>query len=92
MEGGCGDRHLFDFVITHEGRIFRSWLTMFIDMRSRKITGKFVAWFNSQWNHSGQGMDGRTPGDVFTCNLEVKREMPEAMCKAVFPATVFPLL
>jgi transposase InsO family protein len=39
MEWGCGDHHLFDFVITHEGRIFRPWLTMFIDMRSRKITG-----------------------------------------------------
>ena len=39
MEWGCGDHHLFDFVITHEGRIFRPWLTMFIDMRSRAITG-----------------------------------------------------
>jgi transposase InsO family protein len=39
MEWGCGDHHLFDFVIMHEGRIFRPWLTMFIDMRSRKITG-----------------------------------------------------
>jgi hypothetical protein len=29
----------FIFVIKHEGRIFRSWLTMFMDMRSRKITG-----------------------------------------------------
>jgi transposase InsO family protein/transposase len=39
MEWGCGDHHLFDFVIKHNGRIFRPWLTMFIDMRSRKITG-----------------------------------------------------
>ncbi|MDR0487078.1 MAG: hypothetical protein LBG91_02405, partial [Treponema sp.] len=39
MEWGCGDHHLFDFVIKHEGRIFRPWLTMFTDMRSRKITG-----------------------------------------------------
>ena len=37
MEWGCGDHHLFDFVIKHEGRVFRPWLTMFIDMRSRKI-------------------------------------------------------
>ena len=39
MEWGCADHHLFDFVISHSGRIFRPWLTMFIDMRSRKITG-----------------------------------------------------
>jgi hypothetical protein len=39
MEWGCADHHLFDFVITHEGRICRPWLTRFIDMRSRKITG-----------------------------------------------------
>jgi transposase InsO family protein len=34
-----GMHHIFDFVIKHEGRIFRPWLTMLIDMRSRKITG-----------------------------------------------------
>jgi hypothetical protein len=45
---------------------------------------KFVAWFNGQWNHSGQGMDGQTPDAVFAANLEVKREMPEAMRKYVF--------
>jgi transposase InsO family protein len=39
MEWGCGDHHLFDFVIKHKGRIFRPWLTAFTDMRSRKITG-----------------------------------------------------
>jgi len=39
MEWGVGDHHLFDFVIKHKGRIFRPWLTAFIDMRSRKITG-----------------------------------------------------
>jgi transposase InsO family protein/transposase len=227
MEWGCGDHHLFDFVIIQGGRIFRPWLTAFIDMRSRKITGwhidiipntltimrafsmsvetcglfdnllidngkdfksewfagsawkerrtrpeqetldliegvlhdcgtkahfatpyrgqskpierffrtvielfskqqkfyvgsntatrpdeaklywgkingrdrievtytleqlradwsRFVTWFNSSWQHSGQGMDGKTPDDVFTANLEVKREMPEAMRKYVF--------
>jgi transposase InsO family protein len=227
MEWGCGDHHLFDFVITHEGRIFRPWLTMFIDMRSRKITGwhidvvpntltimrafsmsveacglfehllidngkdfkskwfagstwkerhtspeketldliegvlhdcgtaahfatpyrgqskpierafrtvielfsksqdtyvgsnttdrpedtklfwgkingrdrievsytlaqlrndfaEFVTWFNSEWEHSGQGMDGRTPDAVFAASLEAKREMPPAIRKYVF--------
>jgi transposase InsO family protein len=227
MEWGCGDHHLFDFVIKREGRVFRPWLTMFIDMRSRKITGwhidvvpntltimrafsmsvgtcglfenllidngkdfrsawfaggswrerrarperetldliegvlhdcgtkahfatpyrgqskpierafrtiielfsrerefyvgsntvdrpadtklfwgkingrdrvdvtytlaelrddfaKFVAWFNSQWKHTGQGMDGQTPDAVFAENLEERREMPEAARKYVF--------
>jgi transposase InsO family protein len=39
MEWGVGDHHLFDFVIKHQGRIFRPWLTMFMDMRTRQITG-----------------------------------------------------
>jgi len=39
MEWGVADHHLFDFVVTHKGRIFRPWLTAFMDMRSRKITG-----------------------------------------------------
>jgi transposase InsO family protein len=227
MEWGCGDHHIFDFVIIHEGRIFRPWLTMFIDMRSRKITGwhidvvpntltimrafsmsvescglfenllidngkdfksrwfagsawkerrtspekdtldliegvlhdcgtkahfatpyrgqskpierafrsiielfskekdtyvgsntidrpadtrlfwgringrdrievtyslaqlredfaKFVTWFNAAWEHSGQGMDGRTPDAVFAANLEAKREMPQELRKYIF--------
>ena len=227
MEWGCGDHHLFDFVIKHEGRIFRPWLTMFMDMRSRKITGwhidvvpntltimrafsmsvetcglfenllidngkdfksawfagnkwkerhtrpeketleliegvlhdcgtkahfaipyhgqskpierafrtiielfskerdfyvgsntatrpdeaklywgringrdrievtytlnklrddfaKFVVWFNAEWKHSGQGMEGATPDYVFFAHLKTKREMPEEMRKYVF--------
>ena len=227
MEWGCGDHHLFDFVIKHNGKLFRPWLTAFIDMRSRKVTGwhidvvpntltimrafsmsvetcglfdnmlvdngkdfkstwfagneakikrtrpekeilrliegvlhdcgtkahfttpyhaqakpierffrtvielfskrqatyvgsntsdrpadtklfwakingrdkievtqtlegireefaKFVAWFNAEWNHSGQGMDGATPDTVFAANLHERREMPEQMRKYVF--------
>ena len=42
MEWGCGDHHIFDFVITHEGRIFRPWVTLFMDMRSRTITGWWI--------------------------------------------------
>jgi transposase InsO family protein/DNA-binding transcriptional ArsR family regulator len=227
MEWGCGDHHLFDFVIKHEGRIFRPWLTMFTDMRSRKITGwhidvvpntltimrafsmsvetcslfenllvdngkdfksawfagngwkmrrtmpeketleliegvlhdcgtkahfatpyhgqskpierafrtiielfsreqstwvgsntvdrkadtnlywgkingrdrievtytlnalredfaKFVAWFNAEWEHSGQGMGGNSPDNVFAKYLEGRREMPQEMRKYIF--------
>ncbi len=39
MEWGVADHHLFDFVVTHEGRIMRPWLTRFDDVRSRYITG-----------------------------------------------------
>ena len=39
MEWGVADHHLFDFVIKHNGRIFRPWLTRFDDMRSRFICG-----------------------------------------------------
>ena len=227
MEWGCGDHHIFDFVITHEGRIFRPWVTLFMDMRSRTITGwwidvvpntltimrafaqsvdryglfenmlvdngkdfrsewfagsewkerrtkpeketleliegvlqdcktnvhfatpyrgqskpverffrsvcelfsktqdfyvgsntvdapedkklfwgringrdkievtytleqlrrdfeQFVTWFNSSWQHSGQGMDGKTPNTVFAETFECKREMPEEYRKYVF--------
>ena len=42
MEWGCADHHIFDFVITHEGRIFRPWVTLFMDMRSRTITGWWI--------------------------------------------------
>ena len=227
MEWGCGDHHIFDFVITHEGRIFRPWVTLFMDMRSRTITGwwidvvpntltimrafaqsvdryglfenmlvdngkdfrsewfagsewkerrtkpeketleliegvlqdcktnvhfatpyrgqskpverffrsvcelfsktqdfyvgsntvdapedkklfwgringrdkievtytleqlrrdfeQFVTWFNSSWQHSGQGMDGKTPNKVFAETFECKREMPEEYRKYVF--------
>jgi hypothetical protein len=45
---------------------------------------QFVTWFNAQWNHTGQGMDGQIPDAVFAANLEVRREMPEAMRKYVF--------
>ena len=227
MEWGCGDHHIFDFVITHEGRIFRPWVTLFMDMRSRTITGwwidvvpntltimralamsvdkyglftnmlvdngkdfrsewfagsewkqrrtrpeqetlelvegvlqdcktnvhfatpyrgqskpverffltvcemfsktqdfyvgsntvdapedkklfwgringrdkievtytleelrhdfeQFVTWFNSEWQHSGQGMDGKTPNEVFTETFEHKQELPEEYRKYIF--------
>ncbi len=42
MDWGCGDHHIFDFVIIYECRIIRPWVTLFIDMRSRKITGWWI--------------------------------------------------
>jgi transposase InsO family protein len=44
----------------------------------------YVTWFNTAWHHSGDGMDSKTPDDVFYANLEGKREMPLEMRKYVF--------
>jgi putative transposase len=41
-------------------------------------------WYNNCWNHSGQGMGGRTPMEVWQENAEAKREIPEPMKKYVF--------
>ena len=50
----------------------------------REDFAKFVAWYNAEWKHSGQGMGGSEPDTVFTANLETKREMPEELFKYVF--------
>jgi putative transposase len=43
----------------------------------REEFGKFVKWFNTQWQHSGDGMDGKTPLQVFEENLFERRVMSE---------------
>lgn len=50
----------------------------------RKDFGHFVTWFNSEWQHSGQGMDGKTPNEVFAENMDYKRELPEQYRKYLF--------
>ena len=50
----------------------------------RKSFADFVLWFNAEWRHSGDGMNGRTPDAVFAETVTAKREMPEAMRKYVF--------
>jgi transposase InsO family protein len=50
----------------------------------RKQYGEYVEWFNTEWHHSGQGMDGKTPERVFQENLTAKRELPQDMRKYLF--------
>jgi transposase InsO family protein len=45
---------------------------------------RFIKWYNEKWNHSGQGMDGRTPMQVFTEYAVPKREIPDHIKKYLF--------
>jgi putative transposase len=46
--------------------------------------GRFVKWYNEKWNHSGQGMGGRTPAQVFAEYAVPRREIPEHLEKYLF--------
>ncbi|MDR3019877.1 MAG: Mu transposase C-terminal domain-containing protein [Treponema sp.] len=46
--------------------------------------GRFIQWYNEKWNHSGQGMDGRTPMQVFNEYAMPKREIPDHIKKYLF--------
>jgi len=45
---------------------------------------RFIRWYNEKWNHSGQGMDGRTPMTVFAEYSVPRREIPEHLKKYLF--------
>ncbi|MCL2609787.1 MAG: Mu transposase C-terminal domain-containing protein, partial [Treponema sp.] len=51
---------------------------------TEKRIGNFMAWYNEQWSHSGQGMDGRTPLEVFREYAGPKREIPDHLKKYLF--------
>jgi putative transposase len=46
--------------------------------------GRFVGWYNEQWNHSGQGMEGRTPMQVFKEYKVPRRDIPNRLKKYLF--------
>jgi transposase InsO family protein len=46
--------------------------------------GRFINWYNEQWNHSGQGMEGRTPMRVFKEYAVLRREIPDNLKKYLF--------
>jgi transposase InsO family protein/transposase len=50
----------------------------------RREYAEYAEWFNSEWKHSGQGMDGKTPNQVFEENRGPRKEIPEAMRKYIF--------
>lgn len=41
-EEWVGDHHQFDVIVSHQGKLVRPWLTVWQDMRSRKIVGWHV--------------------------------------------------
>jgi transposase InsO family protein len=50
----------------------------------RQKFAEFVAWYNAEWEHSGQGMDGKTPDQVFAENAVPRRDIPENIRKYIF--------
>ena len=51
---------------------------------TRALFGKFAEWFNTAWKHSGQGMDGKTPAQVFEENRKSRRGLPPGFEKYVW--------
>jgi transposase InsO family protein len=50
----------------------------------RRRYAEYVEWFNSEWNHSGQGMNGKTPAQVFEENRRPRKEISEEMRRYIF--------
>jgi putative transposase len=46
--------------------------------------GRFVVWYNAEWPHTGQGMDGNVPDAVFAANAGERRDIPEQLKKYLF--------
>ncbi len=44
---------------------------------TRELFARWVEWYNSKHKHTGDGMDGRTPNEVFEANLRGRRDIPE---------------
>ncbi len=49
-----------------------------------RLYENFVTWFNTCWEHSGDGMNGRTPQAVFEENLSIRRLVPDERLKFIF--------
>jgi transposase InsO family protein len=45
---------------------------------------RFIEWYNNEWKHTGQGMDGKTPMQVFRENAVERRTIPEHLKKYLF--------
>jgi putative transposase len=50
----------------------------------RAVFARFAEWFNTKWHHSGQGMDHKTPGEVFEENRGADRAIPEEYQKYIW--------
>jgi len=50
----------------------------------RRRYAEYVEWYNSEWHHTGQGMDGKTPEQVFAESKRPRKEMSEEMRRYIF--------
>jgi putative transposase len=50
----------------------------------KKQLGNFIDWYNDKHEHTGQGMDGKTPMQVWRENPVEKREVPEELKPFLF--------
>jgi len=51
---------------------------------TRELFARFAEWYNTKWNHSGQGMGNKTPDTVFAENLRGRRDIPAEYQKYVW--------
>jgi len=45
---------------------------------------EYVEWYNNEWHHTGQGMDGKTPAQVFEANRIPRKEITDEMRRYIF--------
>jgi transposase len=50
----------------------------------RRQYAEYAEWFNHEWHHTGHGMDGKTPAQVFEENRGPRKEIPETMRRYIF--------
>ncbi len=50
MQRAVSDHHMLDFMVRHEGRVFRPWLTAFTDFRSRIPLGWTIVEKPDKWS------------------------------------------
>ncbi|GHV93222.1 hypothetical protein AGMMS50268_37250 [Spirochaetia bacterium] len=50
----------------------------------RRMYAEYVEWFNNEWHHTGQGMDGKTPQQVYEETRGPRKDIPEEMRKYIF--------
>jgi transposase InsO family protein len=55
---------------------------------TRELFAKYVEWYNGKWRHSGDGMNNKTPDEVFNENLHTRRDIPADFAKYVWTRRV----
>jgi transposase InsO family protein len=50
----------------------------------RRRYAEYVEWYNNEWHHTGQGMNGKTPAQVFEENRMPRKEISDEMRRYIF--------